>query len=79
MAQRLWRCAMHNLDLHPFTQAAVRELLFGLGFGALALASHAPESPAFDLLVLGGLGLIVGGSCLGISGGQTQPLLGGAR
>lgn len=70
---------MHNHDLHPFTQAAVRELLYGIGFGALAFASHTPESPAFDVLVIGGLMLVVGGSLLGISGGRTQPLPGGAR
>lgn len=66
---------MHNFDLHPFTQAAARDLLLGVGFGTLALASHASQSPAFDVLVLGGFGLIVSGSVLGIS---DEPPLGGA-
>lgn len=66
---------MHNLDLHPVAHAAVRELLFSVGFGALALASHAPESPAFDVLVIGGVMLVVSGSALGIGGEQP----GGAR
>ncbi|RRJ34062.1 hypothetical protein [Halocatena pleomorpha] len=68
---------MHNVDLYPTTQAAARELLLGLGFGALALATQGHDSPAFDVLVLGGFGLIA--SVLGLSCGWIQPLPGDAR
>ncbi len=64
------------LTMHDVAYAAVRELLFGGGFGALALASHAPQSPAFDVLVIGGVILVMTGSALGLSGKQ---LSGGAR
>ncbi len=67
---------MHNVDLHPITQAAARELLLGVGLGALALASHAFQSPAFDVLVIGGVILVMTGSALGLGGKQ---LSGGTR
>lgn len=56
--------------MHNVAHAAVRELLFGGGFGALAFASHMPESPAFDMLVIGGVMLVVSGSVLGVGGEQ---------
>ncbi|MFC6964472.1 hypothetical protein [Halocatena marina] len=68
---------MTNLDLHPATEAALRDLLFGVGFGCLAVASYAPQSSAFDALVVGGIALVVGGSLLGLSTRRALPL-GGA-
>lgn len=69
---------MDNFDLHPFTQAAVRDLLLGLGFGSLALASHAPASPAFDLLVIGGFVLVAGGWMTMVGWISVRRLLSGA-
>lgn len=60
--------------MHEFVQEQVRNLLFGVGFGVLALASHPPQwaSHILLLLVVSGVVLVASASFVGISGEQPR-------